>query len=43
MIEELRRLPDWYGYVLIGFSIVLLILVAILAARLTSHAPTDDD
>ena len=34
MIEELRRLPDWYGYVLIVFGISLLVLVAVLASRM---------
>lgn len=34
MIEELRRLPDWYGYVLIMVGISLLVLVAVLASRI---------
>lgn len=37
MIEELRRLPDWYGYLLMLFGVVLLVLVAVLATRMAKH------
>ena len=41
MIEAMRRLPDWYGYLLIAFALGLLVLVAILASRISGRGNGD--